>query len=229
MYTRKQVAATIDHAILKPFATDQDVIDGCRMCDEYQVASCCVRPSDVALAAETLKDSAVKVSVVVGFPHGSNRTEVKALEAKMAFEDGAEEVDMVMNVGKFLSGDFAYVQRDIEAVVAEAKKCGGLVKVIQETCYLSLEQVAEACRICEKAGADFVKTSTGFGDGPATPEVIDVMIKTVGKRLGVKASGGVRTWDTAVGYLDQGCTRLGVGSTEAVLTGAPDGANNESY
>jgi deoxyribose-phosphate aldolase len=229
MYTRKQVAATIDHAILKPFATDQDVIDGCRMCDKYQVASCCVRPSDVALAAETLKDSAVKVSVVVGFPHGSNRTEVKALEAKMAFEDSAEEVDMVMNVGKFLSGDFAYVQRDIEAVVAEAKKCGGLVKVIQETCYLSLEQVAEACRICEKAGADFVKTSTGFGDGPATPEVIDVMIKTVGKRLGVKASGGVRTWDTAVGYLDQGCTRLGVGSTEAVLTGAPDGANNESY
>jgi len=229
MYTREQVAATIDHAILKPFATDQDIIDGCRMCDKYQVASCCVRPSDVPLAAKILKDSAVKVSVVVGFPHGSNKTQVKALEAKLAFQDGAEEADMVMNVGKFLSGDLAYVQKDIEAVVAEAKKAGALVKVIQETCYLSLEQVAQACKICEKAGADFVKTSTGFGDGPATPEVIDVMIKTVGKRLGVKASGGVRTWDTAVGYLDQGCTRLGVGSTEAVLTGGPDAANNASY
>ncbi len=168
------------------------------------------------------------VSVVVGFPHGSNTSAVKALEAKIAFEAGAVEADMVMNVGKFLSGDFAFVQKDIEAVVAEAKKCGALVKVIQETCYLSLEQVAIACELCENAGADFVKTSTGFGDGPATPEVIDMMIQTVGKKLGVKASGGVRTWETAVGYLDQGCTRLGVGSTEAVLTGAPDG-NNESY
>ena len=229
MYTREQVAKTIDHAVLKPFATDQDVIDGCKMCDKFQVASCCVRPSDVPLAVETLKDSSVMVSVVVGFPHGSNTSQVKALEAKTAFEAGAVEADMVMNVGKFLSGDLAYVQTDIEAVVAEAKKAGAKVKVIQETCYLSLEQVATACQICEKAGADFVKTSTGFGDGPATPEVIDVMIKTVGKTLGVKASGGVRTWDTAVGYLDQGCTRLGVGSTEAVLTGAPDGANNESY
>lgn len=229
MYTQEQVAKTIDHAILKPFATDQDVIDGCKMCDKFKVASCCVRPSDVPLAAKTLKDSSVMVSVVVGFPHGSNTMEVKALEAKKAFEDGAVEADMVMNVGKFLSGDFDYVQKDIEAVVAEAKKAGALVKVIQETCYLSLEQVAQACEICEKAGADFVKTSTGFGDGPATPEVIDVMVKTVSKKVGVKASGGVRSWDTAVGYLDQGCTRLGVGSTEAVLTGAPDAGNDESY
>ncbi len=221
MYSKEYVAATLDHAILKPFATDQDIIDGARMCAERKVASLCVRPTDVALTAERLKDSGVDVSMVVGFPHGSNRTEVKVLEAKLAIEDGAVELDMVMNIGKFLSGDHDFVQRDIAAVVAEAKKSGVLVKVIQETCYLSLEQVVAACKICEAAGADYVKTSTGFGDGPATPEVIGVMIETVGATMGVKASGGVRTWETAVAYLDQGCKRLGVASTEAILDGAP--------
>ncbi len=222
MYTAKQVAATIDHAVLKPMATDQDVIDGCKMCDERQVASMCVRPTDVALVAKELKGSGVDPSMVVGFPHGSNRPEVKALEAKLAIKDGAVELDMVMNVGKFLSGDYDFVRKDIEGVVAEAKPKNALVKVIMETCYLSPEQVAKACKICEAAGADYVKTSTGFGDGPATPEVIDIMVKTVGKTMGVKASGGVRDWATAVAYLDQGCKRLGVGSTEAVLDGAPE-------
>ena len=225
MFTKKEVAATLDHAVLKPFATDQDIIDGAKMCAQREVASLCVRPTDVALTAEQLKDSKVDVSVVVGFPHGSNRTEVKVLEAKLAIEDGAVELDMVMNIGKFLSGDYDFVQQDIAAVVAEAKKKGALVKVIQETCYLSPEQVAKACQICEAAGADYVKTSTGFGDGPATPEVIDVMIKTVGQTMGVKASGGVRDWDTAVGYLQQGCKRLGVASTEAILDGAPASGN----
>jgi len=222
MYTAKQVAATIDHAVLKPMATDQDVIDGCKMCAERQVASMCVRPTDVALVAKQLEGSGVDPSMVVGFPHGSNRPEVKALEAKLAIEDGAVELDMVMNVGKFLSGDYDFVRKDIEGVVAEAKPKNALVKVIMETCYLSPEQVAKACKICEAAGADYVKTSTGFGDGPATPEVIDIMVKTVGKTMGVKASGGVRDWATAVAYLDQGCKRLGVGSTEAVLDGAPE-------
>ena len=222
MYTAKQVAATIDHAVLKPMATDQDVIDGCKMCAERQVASMCVRPTDVALVAKELKGSGVDPSMVVGFPHGSNRPEVKALEAKLAIKDGAVELDMVMNVGKFLSGDYDFVRKDIEGVVAEAKPKNALVKVIMETCYLSPEQVAKACKICEAAGADYVKTSTGFGDGPATPEVIDIMVKTVGKTMGVKASGGVRDWATAVAYLDQGCKRLGVGSTEAVLDGAPE-------
>ncbi len=229
MYTREQVAATIDHAVLKPFATTQDVIDGCDLCKKHQVASMCVRPCDVPLAYEHMKGSGVKVCVVVGFPHGANLPETKATEARLALEQGAEEVDMVMNVGRFLSGDFDTVQKDIEAVVAEAKPRGALVKVIQETCWLSPEQVAQACKICEQAGADFVKTSTGFGDGPATPEVIDIMIKTVGQTMGVKASGGVRTWETAIGYLDQGCKRLGVGSTEQVLSGAPDVGSNESY
>lgn len=229
MYTRDEVARTIDHAVLKPFATTQEVIDNAKMCDERGVASMCVRPCDVALAAKELKDSKVDVSVVVGFPHGSNCTETKALESKLAIEQGARELDMVWNIGRFLSGDVDYVQKDIEAVVAEAKPNGVLVKVIMETCWLSPEQVVQGCKICEAAGADYVKTSTGFGDGPATPEVIDIMIKTVGKTMCVKASGGVRTWETAVGYLKQGCKRLGVGSTEAVLDGASDGGSNESY
>ncbi len=222
MYTRREVAKLIDHAVLKPFATDQDVIDNCRMCVERNVGCICVRPTDVALAARELADTQVNVSVVIGFPHGSNRPEVKAHETRLAFEDGAVEFDMVMNIGKFLSGDYDFVQKDIEAVVAEAKKHDAIVKVIQESCYLSNDQIAKACKIAEAAGADFVKTSTGFGDGPATPEIIDIMMKTVGKTMGVKASGGVRSWEKAVGYLKQGCTRLGVGSTEKVLDGAPE-------
>lgn len=222
MFARKEVARVIDHAVLKPFATDVDIIAGCKMCAEREVGCFCVRPTDVALAAKELKGSETAVSAVIGFPHGSNRPEVKALEAKMAIEDGAVELDMVMNVGKFLTGDYDFVQQDIEAVVAEAKKSNVIVKVILETCYLEEEQIAKACKIAEAAGADFVKTSTGFGDGGATPEVIDIMIKTVGKTMGVKASGGVRTYETAVGYLKQGCKRLGVASTQAVLDGAPE-------
>lgn len=222
MFTRKEVARVIDHAVLKPFATDADIIAGCKMCAEREVGCFCVRPTDVALAAKELKGSETAVSAVIGFPHGSNRPEVKALEAKMAIEDGAVELDMVMNVGKFLTDDYDFVQQDIEAVVAEAKKSNVIVKVILETCYLEEEQIAKSCKIAEATGADFVKTSTGFGDGGATPEVIDIMIKTVGKTMGVKASGGVRTYETAVGYLKQGCKRLGVASTQAVLDGAPE-------
>jgi len=221
-YTREQVARVIDHAVLKPFFTDDDVLAHCKMCVERGVGSICVRPTDVALAAKAVRGSKTTVACVVGFPHGSNRPEVKALEARLAIEDGATELDMVMNIGKFLSGDYEFVQKDIQAVVAEAAPKGVLVKVILETCYLTPEQVAKACKLAEAAGANFVKTSTGFGDGGATPEVIDIMLKTVGKTMGVKAAGGVRSWEKAVAYLEQGCKRLGVGSTEKVLDGAPD-------
>ena len=222
MFTRKQVAATLDHAVLKPVAVDQDVIDACKMCDRRDVVCICLRPTDIAAAAKELADSDTAVAIVVGFPHGSNRPETKALETRLGIEDGAVEVDMVMNVGKFLSGEYDFVRNDIEAVVAEAKKHNVMVKVILETCNLSNEQVAKACKIAEAAGADYVKTSTGFAEGPATPEVIDIMIKTVGQTMGVKASGGVRTYETAAAYLEQGCKRLGVASTEAVLDGAPE-------
>ena len=221
MYTRQQVAKAIDHSVLKPFFTAADVVKGCNLCRARGVGCLCVRPGDVALAASELKGSGITVCAVVGFPHGSNRPEVKALEGRLAIEDGARELDMVMNIGQFLSGNYDVVRKDIEAVVAVAKMRRVLVKVILETCWLTPEQIAKACRLAEAAGADFVKTSTGFGDGPATPEAVDVMIKTVGKTMGVKAAGGVRTWETAVGYLKQGCKRLGVASSEAVLDGGP--------
>lgn len=219
-YTVEEVAKTIDHAVLKPEMVAEDIEKNAKMCIERGVKSLCVRPCDVALAYSILKDTPVDVSVVVGFPHGSNKSEVKALETKLACEEGAVEMDMVMNVGKFLSGDYEYVKNDIAMVVKAAKAGGAIVKVIIETCFLTLEQVEKACLIAKEAGAAFVKTSTGFAHGPATPEVVDVMIKTVGDSMQIKPSGGIRTWETAVGYLEQGADRLGVGSTEAVLDGS---------
>lgn len=223
-WTKSKVAATIDHAALKPTMTDKDIVAQCDLGKKYNVASVCVRPSDVALTTEQLAGTAVVPSMVVGFPHGANRPEVKALEARLGIQDGAKELDMVMNIGKFLSEDYDWVRRDIEGVVAEAKQAGDVqVKVILETCYLTPEQIAKACEISRDAGADYVKTSTGFGDGPATPEAIDVMIKTVGDTMGVKASGGVRSYETAKGFLEQGCKRLGAaGGTAAVVDDAPE-------
>lgn len=220
MYTKKQVAQTIDHAVLKPETTDRDLAANAKMCIENEVFSMCVKPCDIKVAKELLKKSGVKVSCVLSFPHGADATPVKAFQAQQAIADGADEIDMVMNIGKFLSGDYEYVIDDIKAVVDVAHRHGVLVKVIQESGYLTLEQVARACELSFEAGADFVKTSTGFGPGKATTEIIDVMIKTVGDRMMVKPSGGIRTWDDAVAFLQQGADRLGVGSTEAVLNGA---------
>lgn len=221
MYTRSDVARNIDHAVLKPSATDEDILKAARMCIERGVGNLCVRPTDVVAAAAALNDCATTVAAVVGFPHGSNRPEVKALEARLAIEQGAVELDMVMNIGKFLSGDQEFVREDIEAVVAEAAPHGVLVKVILETCYLDCGRIAAACLIARDAGADYVKTSTGFGTGGATPAAVAVMLDAVGDSMQVKASGGIRSWEQATAYLDQGCTRLGIGSTEAVLDGAP--------
>ncbi|MBN1766442.1 MAG: deoxyribose-phosphate aldolase [Sedimentisphaerales bacterium] len=221
MWTRKQVAQTIDHSALKPFLTDNDIIAACELAKKYQVATVCVRPTDVPLAQKILAGSPVKCCAVIGFPHGSNRPEVKALEAQLAISDGAAELDMVMNIGKFLSGDYDHVQKDIEAVVNVARPHHVCVKVILEICNLSLEQVARASEICRAAGADYVKTSTGFGHGPATPEAVEVMMKTVGHTMRVKAAGGVRTYESAVLYLDLGCKRLGATATETILEQAP--------
>lgn len=219
MYTIKQVAQTIDHAVLKPENTNAELQANAKMCIENGVFSMCVKPCDIKTAKELLKKSNVKVSCVLSFPHGADSTSVKAFQAQQAIEDGTDEIDMVMNIGKFLSGDYEYVVEDIKAVVDIAHRHGVLVKVIQECGYLTLEQVAKACELSYEAGADFVKTSTGFGPGKATPEIVEVMIKTVGDRMLVKPSGGIRTWDDAVAFLNQGADRLGIGSTEAVLKG----------
>lgn len=220
MLTVAQVAATIDHAALKPAMTDEDIKHACDIGKRYGVATVCVRPSDVRLAAAELEGSSVGLSAVVGFPHGGTLTSVKAFEAEKLVELGAVELDMVMNIGRFLSGDFASVERDIAEVVRIAHERSALVKVIFEVCYHTDAQIADACRLSEQAGADFVKTSTGFAEGAATPEAVQIMLDTVGDRLGVKAAGGIRTFEAAVGYLEQGCTRLGIGSTETVLSGA---------
>ena len=223
-WTKEKIAKTLDHAALKPNMTDKDIIEACSLGKKYNVATVCVRPSDVPLAVRELAGSGVDVSVVVGFPHGAHKPQTKALEAKLAIADGAKELDMVMNIGKFLSGDHQWVKRDIAGVVAEAKPKGVPVKVILESTLLTLEQVAKACQIARDAGASFVKTSTGFADvGPgATPEAIDIMVKTVGATMGVKASGGVRDYLGAVGFLEQGCTRLGTaGGTKAICENAP--------
>lgn len=217
------VAKRLDHAVLKPTHTDGDLCAAARMCVERGVGCLCVQSCDVAEASTLVGSSGVVVASVVGFPHGNCRPEVKALEAALAIEDGAREIDMVINLTALLSGRLSDVERDIQAVVAMARPAGALVKVILETCLLPPEQIAGACRIAESAGADFVKTSTGFAGGGATHEAVAIMLATVGGRLGVKASGGIRTWDECVAYLEQGCTRIGTGDAAAILDGATDG------
>ncbi len=217
--TLKEIAKTIDHAVLKPDFTDTDLEQHAKMCMEFGVFSMCVKPCDIKSAKKLLSGSDVKVSCVLSFPHGADATSVKIFQAKQAIGDGTDEIDMVMNIGKFLSGDYNYVLEDIRAVVDIAHSQGVLVKVIQESGFLTPEQVAKACELSHEAGADFVKTSTGFGPGKATPEVIAIMVKTVGGKMGVKASGGIRTPEDAAAFLKQGATRLGIGSTEAVLKG----------
>lgn len=218
--TKRDLAKTIDHAVLKPEFTMKDLQEHAKMCIENEVFSMCVKPCDIAAAKELLKDSDVKVSCVLSFPHGADATPVKAFQAKQAIDDGVDEIDMVMNIGRFLGDDYHYVVEDIKAVVEVAHKHNIPVKVIQESGFLSPEQIAKACELSFMAGADFVKTSTGFGPGGAKPEYIEIMVKTVGSDMKVKASGGIRTWDDAVAYLEQGADRLGIGSTETVLNGA---------
>jgi deoxyribose-phosphate aldolase len=219
-FTTAALARAIDHAVLRPEYTSRDLAAHAAMCVDRGVGCICVRPCDVAAAARLVAGSPMAVASVIGFPHGSHRPETKALEARLALADGARELDMVMNIGRFLSEDHASVRDDIAAVVAEAKPRGGLVKVILETCFLSPDQIATACRLAEQAKADFVKTSTGYGTDGATPEAVRIMVDAVGGRLGVKASGGIRTWNDAVMYLDMGCTRLGVGDAARILDGA---------
>jgi len=214
------VAARLDFAVLKPTLGDGELADAAEMCLARGVGCLCVRSCDVAEAVRLLRGGKVAVASVAGFPHGNVRRDVKALEAALAIEDGASELDMVMNIPAFLSGRHADVARDIAAVVEVAGRSGVLVKVILETCLLSEEKIAAACRIAEESGADFVKTSTGFASGGATHEAVAVMLRAVGDRLGVKASGGIRTWRECVAYLEQGCSRIGVGDAAAILDGA---------
>jgi deoxyribose-phosphate aldolase len=213
-----QVAAMIDHTILKADATKGEVEQICAEAREYKFATVCVNAGWVPLAAKLLEGSGVGVTTVVGFPLGATSTASKAFEAKQAIEDGATEIDMVLNIGLLKSGDIEDVQRDVESVVATCKGKAPL-KVILETGLLTDEEKVVACELCVKAGADFVKTSTGFGKGGATQEDIALMRKTVGPDLGVKASGGVRDLETALAMIASGATRIGASASVAIVSG----------
>ena len=215
--TYQQLAKVIDHSLLKPELTEADVIAGCELAHQYHTATVCVKPTHVKVAAEVLKDSDVVVSTVIGFPHGSNRTEVKVLEAQLAMDDGALELDMVLNIGQLRSGKSDFVRDDIQAVCEAAHARGAKVKVILENAYLSDDEKVIACQLCEAAGADWVKTSTGFAPGGATLEDLRLMRATVSEKVQVKAAGGVRTLDAILPAIDAGCTRVGATATAAIL------------
>ena len=211
------VAKAIDHSLLKPELDDTFVEAGCRLAIEYDVASVCVRPRDVAHAHELLGKGTVAVGTVIGFPHGSSRTETKVFESRLALRDGARELDMVIDIGALISGRDAYVQEQIAEIVEVAHADGALVKVILENAYLTDEQKVRGCRLVEAAGADFVKTSTGFAPTGATIEDLKLMRRSVSPRVGVKAAHGIRTLDALIEVLEIGVTRVGATQTAAML------------
>ncbi|UII54927.1 deoxyribose-phosphate aldolase [Cytobacillus spongiae] len=212
------IAKMIDHTLLKADATKEQVEKLCSEANEYKFASVCVNPTWVQTASNLLKDSGVDICTVIGFPLGATTPETKAFETKNAIENGATEVDMVINIGALKDGNDELVERDIRAVV-EAAKGKALTKVIIETCLLTEEEKVRACELSVKAGADFVKTSTGFSTGGATAEDIALMRKTVGPDLGVKASGGVRSAEDAEKMIQAGATRIGASSGIAIVKG----------
>jgi deoxyribose-phosphate aldolase len=214
----------IDHTLLKPQATKEQIIKVCEEAKKYGFASVCVNPYYTSLVRKELEGTDVKTCVVVGFPLGATTKEVKAFETKQAVENGAQEVDMVINIGALKDKEYDVVKEDIKAVV-EAAKGKALVKVIIETCLLTDEEKVKACEIAKEAGADFVKTSTGFSTGGATVEDIELMRKTVGIDMGVKASGGVRTREFAEAVIEAGANRIGASSSIAIVEGtkASDG------
>lgn len=222
---KNELAKMIDHTILKPEATEKEVEKLCKEALEYNFASVCINPSMVEKAAEMLKGSDVKVCTVIGFPLGATTTEVKAFETEDVIKKGATEVDMVINVGKLKEGNLAYVKKDIEAVV-NAAKGKALTKVIIETCLLTDEEKVTACKLSKEAGADFVKTSTGFGTGGATAKDIKLMRETVGEELGVKASGGVRSLEDAELMIENGASRIGASASISICEGTK---SNSTY
>ncbi len=214
--TYEKLAGTIDHSLLKPNLTLDEVTAGCALASEYRVASVCCRPADVTLAAKALAGTEVAVGTVISFPHGDSATSTKVLEAQTALEDGAVELDMVLNIGWLRSGKFTEVEEDIRAVV-EAAGGRAIVKVILENAYLDDEQKVTACRVVEAAGADYVKTSTGYAPTGATLEDLRLMRATVSPHIKVKAAHGVRTLDALLAVIEAGADRCGATTTAAML------------
>jgi len=221
----------LDAAILKPETTRAEAIDAIKACIQLEVFSVCVRPSDIELAKSLVKGTSTAVCVVLGFPHGNQLTESKSDEALRYIALGVDEIDMVANYGLVRSGEWAMVASDIEAVAAPCKAAGISLKVIFETTHLDIEAIRHLVGICIKAGADFVKTSTGFGGGGATDEAVQTMVATAAGRIKIKPSGGIRDRERAIALIEMGTHRLGVNwsSCEAICTGAASAGNAGSY
>ncbi|MBQ7277896.1 MAG: deoxyribose-phosphate aldolase [Clostridia bacterium] len=213
-----QLNKYIDHTLLKPEATHADIHRVCEEAKAYQTASVCVNPIFASYVAQELKGTGIKTCCVVGFPLGATPSVMKAAEAKLCVQNGAEEIDMVIPVGFAREGDWDYVEKDIAAVV-QAVEGKAIVKVIIETCLLTEEQKVQACRCAQRAGADFVKTSTGFSTAGATAEDVALMRKTVGPQMGVKAAGGIRSRQAAEAMIAAGATRIGASSSKAIIEG----------
>jgi deoxyribose-phosphate aldolase len=220
-----KIAGLIDHTLLKPDSTASQIVKLCAEAREHEFASVCVNPCWVPLAARELAGSPVKICTVIGFPLGANSTATKQFEAADALRSGAREIDMVINVGALRSGDPALVKADIHAVVEVTHKAGAIVKVILENALLTDEQKVTACKLAVEAGADFVKTSTGFASGGATVEDVALMRRTVGPDIGVKAAGGVRSLDDLQKMVAAGATRVGTSSGAAIIASAKAAEN----
>lgn len=216
-YTYLDIAKMIDHSLLNPVLTDRDLEAGCRLARDYDVASACVKPYYLKRCAALLAGSTVAASTVLGFPHGGHTTAVKLAEAEQALADGGAELDMVVNVGKVLSEDWEYVSQEVQAVAEMAHKGGAIVKVIFENCYLQDMHKIRLCEICAAAGADFVKTSTGYGSGGATLEDLKLMRRNSPPHVRVKAAGGVRTLDGLLEVRAIGVARCGATRTAEML------------
>lgn len=215
--TPHDIAKMLDHSTLQPYLTEEDIRKGCQLALKYDCASVCARPCDVPILAEMLKDSDVKVCTVIGFPHGSHETAIKVAEAKLALEEGCQELDMVLNIGKLLHGDLDYVKAEIQQIADLAHAGGAIVKVILETCYLNDDQKKTACRLSEEAGADFVKTSTGYGSKGCTIDDLKLMRSSVSDHVQVKGSGGIRDLDTVLSARAVGASRCGVSATAKIM------------
>jgi deoxyribose-phosphate aldolase len=215
--TYDRIAKRIDHSLLGPILTEQELEEGCRLAAEYGVASVCIKPFAVYLAFRLLRGTGVEVGTTVGFPHGGHATAVKVFEARQAMDDGATELDMVVNIGQVVGGQWSAVAADVGAVVKAAHERGAIVKVIFENCYLNDEQKVQLCRICGEVGADYVKTSTGYGTGGATHDDLILMRKSSPPQVKLKAAGGVRTLDQAIAVVDLGCDRFGASKTAEIL------------
>jgi len=216
-YTYQDIAKMIDHSLLTPTLTVDELEAGCHIAVEYDVASVCIMPYYLKHCAEILAGSTVMASTTIGFPHGGHTTAIKRAEAEQALADGCQELDMVVNISKVLSGDWDYVRHDIKSVIDPAHAAGQKVKVIFENCFLNVEQKKKLCEICSELDADWVKTSTGYGSGGATIDDLKLMIENTPDHIQVKAAGGVRDLDTALKVRALGVTRIGASRTQDIL------------